>query len=181
MSVPAFDSDVVKEIPIDTVRVGNNLRHAGGRPVKMTVKRFLQICDWIQQGRSNTVACRAEGVDYTTFRAHIRKNKRWTYRYELADKIRDEFLRDVHLTNIAHHAKENWQASAWLLERKFPSAYALHFKDRDSDNLERRLQAEIPAEVLAENRALMLEMAREDEAKAAAKMATELPVVEQSA
>jgi transposase len=177
MSAPAFKPDVVKEIPADAVFVGNDLpRHAGGRPVKMTVKRFLQICAWIQQGKTNTVACRAEGVDYTTFRAHIRRNKRWIWRYELADKVRDDFLRDVHLANIGRHAKDNWQASAWLLERKFPTAFALHFKDRASDVAEKPVGNDIPAEVLAEHRALMLAMAREDEAKAAAK-AAELPAV----
>lgn len=50
--------------------------------------------------------------------------------------MRDDYLRDLHLANIARHAKESWQASAWLLERKFPSLFALHFKDRATESAE---------------------------------------------
>jgi hypothetical protein len=49
--------------------------------------------------------------------------------------------------------------------------FALHFADRDNTE-QKALTAEIPSEVLARHRKLMLEMAREDEAAAVAKKLT---------
>lgn len=148
MSAHASDPEVVKSIPEDAIHLSDNSpRHAGGRPTKLTVARFLRICGWIQQGRSNTVACRAEGVDYTTFRAHTRRKRRWTWRYELADKVRDETLQDIHLSNIARHAKESWQASAWILSHKFSHIYSTR-GNADDDNADRPQYAELTREQL---------------------------------
>lgn len=165
----ALASDFVKEIPSDAVLVGDDSPRQRGRPLKLTVQKFLKICSWIEQGRTNTNACRLEGVHYTGFATHLRNKPRWRKRYELADAARNAFLQDLHLNNIQRHAKECWAASAWLLERKFPSLFALHFKDRDTESAEQPVGNELPAEVLARHRALMLELAREDEAKQAQK------------
>lgn len=177
----ALETDVIKSVNGNAVVVGNDSpRHAGGRPVKLTVKRFLAICTWIQQGKSNTLACRAENVDYTTFRLHVRNKPRWRKRYEHADQIRDEFLRDVHLTNIVRHAEKNWAASAWILERKFPHLFALHFANRDNaSTVEQPIGDAIPAERLAEYGRLMLEFAEEAKAKQA--QTVELPESPQAA
>jgi hypothetical protein len=167
-----LETDVVKEIPAGAVFVGNN--SSRGRPVKLDLKRFLAICGWIEKGRTNCSACKLEQIDYTTFRFHVRKKRRWNWRYELASTIRDEYLRDLHLSNIARHAESNWMASAWILERKFPHLYALRAVHRP-DGDQKPSEPEIPAEVLARHRALMLEMAREDEAAAAQKQLTSNP------
>ena len=166
----ALEADVIKSVNGNAVVVGNDSPRERGRPVKLTVKRFLAICTWIQQGKSNTLACRAENVDYTTFRLHVRNKPRWRKRYEHADAVRDEFLRDVHLTNIIRHAEKNWLASAWILERKFPHLFALHFANRDNANAaEQPIGNEIPAERLAEYGRLMLEFAEENKAREAGK------------
>jgi hypothetical protein len=44
MAAPAPEHDVVKSIPDDAVLVGDDRpRHAGGRPLKLNVQRFLRI------------------------------------------------------------------------------------------------------------------------------------------
>jgi|HubBroStandDraft_6_1064221.scaffolds.fasta_scaffold589936_1 hypothetical protein len=110
---------------------GNSPRHAGGRPRKLTVARFLRICDLIEkEGKCNTAACRIEGVDYSGFRAHVRRKPWWQKRYLHADQVRDELLRDIYLGIITKHAAKEegtWQAAAWLLERRWPTQFALHF------------------------------------------------------
>ena len=50
------------------------------------------------------------------------------------------------------------------LERRYPSEFALRNVSRP-DTEQKAIQAEIPSEKLAHHRALMLELAREDEAK----------------
>ena len=91
-----------------------------------------------------------------------------------AEATRESFLMEFHIDNIKKHAPRNVLASLWWLERRHPNLYALRRVDRSTSE-DRPAEPDVPAEVLAEHRALMLQMAREDEARAAAKMA-ELPV-----
>jgi len=75
-----------------------------------------------------------------------------------------------------HAAKEDgtWTVTGWLLERRWPHKYALHFtQHRTGDSTDQPGGNELPAEVLARHRALMLELAREDEAKQAQKQLCE--------
>ena len=116
---------------------GNSPRHAGGRPRKLTAACFVRICAWVQQGLTNTQACKVEGVDYGGFRTHVRRKHWWAKRFQMADQIRDEYLRDFHLSNITKHAKESWAASAWILERRWPQLFALHYtQHRDTDDVQ---------------------------------------------
>jgi hypothetical protein len=157
-----LQTDVVKEMPAAAVLIREESpRHAGGRPLRLNVKKFLKICAWIQAGKSNTTACRAENIDYSTFWFHTRRKPRWRLRYEHANSMRDQFLCDVHLTNIVRHAEQNWAASAWILERKFPALFALHFKERSSDTTALPVGNEIPISRLQEYGKLMLELAQE--------------------
>jgi hypothetical protein len=160
MAVQSLQSDVVKDIPAAAVVVRDDShRHAGGRPLKLDTKKFLKICGWIQQGKTNTTACRAENIDYSTLWFHIQRKPRWRRRYEHADRVRDQFLCDVHLTNIVRHAEQNWAASAWILERKFPRLFALHFKDRSTGSTEQPVGNHVPLETLVEDARLAAEVA----------------------
>jgi hypothetical protein len=148
-------------------------RHPGGRPPKLTVARFLRICALIEkEGKCTTAACRIEGVDYSGFRAHVRRKPWWQKRYLHADQLRDEVLQDIYLGIMTRHAvKEDgpWQVTAWLLERRWPNKFALHYTEhRDADAAEGQPIGEtIPAERLAHYGKLMLEMAQENAAKTA--------------
>lgn len=169
MQTPALETDVVKSVQVDVVCVDEDSpRHAGGRPLKLNVQRFLRICGWIQKGKSNSESCRIEQIDYTSFCAHKRRKKRWQWRYELADRVRDDYLRDWHLGNVVRHSENNWVASAWLLERKFPHLFALRPVNRDNGQSDQLVGDKIPAERLSEYGREMLEFAREEEARKAA-------------
>lgn len=114
---------------------GNSPRHAGGRPVKLTVKRFLRICALIEkEGKCNTAACKIEGVDYSGFRAHVRRKPWWQKRYLHADTLRDELLQDIYLGIMTRHATGedaavSQRATAWILERRWPHKFALHYTE----------------------------------------------------
>lgn len=134
---------------------GNSPRHPGGRPVKLDFKRFLRVCALVERGLTNTQACQAEGVNYSGFRSHVRRKPWWAKRFQHADQIRDEYLRDFHLANITKHAKGyqdgetfvrgSWAASAWILERKFPNLFALHYtQHRTADANTNRFTPSLP-------------------------------------
>jgi hypothetical protein len=160
MAPDPLQIDDIKSVQVDVV-VEPRPRNAGGRPKKLTVRRFLRICDWIQKGKSNTLACQTEDVDYSGFRAHVRRKPWWRKRYEHADQVRDEYLRDIHLTNIVRHSDNNWQASAWLLERKFPDLFALRSVNRNINSSEVPIGDQVGIEELQRYSRLMLEFAKE--------------------
>jgi hypothetical protein len=168
LSTPAIKS-------VDADVVGNiSSRHPGGRPRKLNADRFLRICALVERGITNTQACKAEDVDYGGFRAHVRRKPWWAKRFQQADAIRDEYLRDFHLANVTKHSKECWAASAWILERPWPHLFALHYtQHRPADAAEGHpIGDAILAERLAEYGRLMVEMVEENAAKA-----IDIPVV----
>jgi hypothetical protein len=94
-------------------------------------------------------------------------------RFQQADQIRDEYLRDYHLANVTKHSKEFWAASAWILERRWPQLFALHYtQHRTAEATEQSIGEAIPAERLARYGELMLEMAEENRVQEAAKVAS---------
>jgi hypothetical protein len=169
-----LETDPIKTVNGDAVVVGNTLpRHPGGRPRKLTVECFLRICALVQQGLTNTQACKVENINYSGFRMHVRSKPWWAKRFQHADQIRDEYLRDFHLSNITKHAKESWAASAWILERRWPKHFALHYtQHRTTEATEQSVGEAIPAERLARYGELMLQMAAEDRVQEAAKVVT---------
>jgi hypothetical protein len=62
--------------------------------------------------------------------------------------------------------ERSWMAHAWFLERAVPHMWALRNVVR-SDPCDQPAEEEIPAEVLARHHSLLLELAREDEARQA--------------
>jgi hypothetical protein len=153
---------MAQHLEIDAIIKGGNgnlPRHPGGRPVKLTVERFLRICALVERGITNTQACQAEGINYSGFRSHVRRKPWWAKRFQHADQIRDEYLRDFHLANVTKDAKGyqdgetfvrgSWAASAWILERKFPQLFALRYtQHRTGDNAEKPQYAELTREQL---------------------------------
>ena len=139
--------------------------HSPGRPLYLTPRRFLRICHAIERGGAASTACQRELVSYRNFRRHVTLNPRYARRLREAEEVRDHFLLEFHIANVARHAKENLSASLWWLEHRHPSMFALRTVVRTNPD-DKELQPEIPAEVLARHRALMLELAREDEQRA---------------
>lgn len=90
--------------------------------MKYTEARVKKICGAVAEGLSYQDAAALAGINRHTLSA-------WRKTYpDFADALEQaesEFVRH-HVGNIAAAAdKGTWQASAWLLERKFPAMFAL--------------------------------------------------------
>jgi hypothetical protein len=145
-----------------------------GRPLKLTEARFRRLLGLIREGHTNSAACRIEGLHYTTWRDHIQQKPEWRALVAEAEKVRDEVWRDHALEMIKSAMPKNWQAAMTYLERKYPNAWALRNFVRPDPSAP-TAEEELPAEVLSRHHALMLQLAREDEAKRAASQVPELP------
>ncbi len=78
------------------------------------------ILDNISNGGTIGVSCLAAGVAYTTFRDWVKADPSLSVDLKRANT---EFeLR--HVRNIQTMSTDDWKASAWLLERKFPKRYS---------------------------------------------------------
>jgi hypothetical protein len=78
------------------------------------------ILDNISNGGPMAVACCAAGVAHSTFRDWMRADP--SLRIMLKKATSEFELR--HVRNIQTMATDDWKASAWLLERKFPKRYS---------------------------------------------------------
>jgi hypothetical protein len=137
-----------------------------GRPVTLTLRRFVSVCHHIEHGFSIPNACEVEGISYRNFRFRVSQSARLQERLKEAEEVRYNLRQEQALASIMAAGEKSWMAHAWFLERSEPSKWALKTVYRDSPQ-ERQLEEEIPAEVLARHHALMLELAREDEQKQA--------------
>jgi hypothetical protein len=167
--------DDVKTIALEVVE--NPPRRNPWRPTVLTVRKFLKICHWVEKGLSITKACELEAITYARFRQRVQRSARLQERLKESEATRFALRQEQALESVMAAGERSWMAHAWFLERSTPQMWALRNVAR-SDPSEQPAEEEIPAEVLARHRALMLEMAREDEARQAAK---ELPAISQSA
>lgn len=76
-----------------------------------------QICAYIASGATNEDACRLVGIAESSFYGWIKRYPEFSQSIKRATV---QFKR-THLSKIA--SDESWQASAWLLERRFPDEY----------------------------------------------------------
>jgi hypothetical protein len=81
-------------------------------------------------------------------------------------ETREQFLREFHIANITQHAEKNVSASMYWLERRFPAEFSLKVVPRPDPEQNQQAEPELPSEVLRRHRILLLQMAKEDEARA---------------
>jgi hypothetical protein len=134
-----------------------------GRPVTLTIRRFLKVCHLVEAGTSIPKACEAECITYSHFRFRVARSARLQQRLKQAEDVRFNLRHEQALESIMAAGERSWMAHAWWCERCLPHLYALRSVNR-SDPSEEQPQEQIPAEVLARHRALLLELAREDSA-----------------
>ena len=107
---------------------------------KLTTELIAEFCKWISDGLSVKDTCDIVGVSQTTF-------YRWQTEAETGFKdgkeergvavnikLKKQLCEDikkayskykaVHIARINEASKNEWQASAWMLERKFPDEFA---------------------------------------------------------
>lgn len=166
--MPVTSENPCPAVELEVVRPDNWQQTRGKRPVTLDPKRFIRICRHVQTGCSTVEACLTEGVTYRRFRQLCASRPTYQKRYEKAERIRFDVRRERMEALVIQHAEQSWQAAIAWLERNLPQKWALKIVPR-IDPSEEKAEPEIPAEVLARHRALMLEMAREDEAREAAK------------
>jgi hypothetical protein len=136
------------------------------RPTTLTVRKFLRICHLVEQGFAISRACEVECITYGRFRQRVQRSARLQERLKEAEQVRFNLRHEQALESIMAAGERSWMAHAWWLERCLPHLYALRNVNR-SDPSEEQPQEQIPAEVLAKHRALMLELARQNEARSA--------------
>jgi hypothetical protein len=169
--VDAVVKSEVLELQVVPYMGGNR----NGRPLFLTARRFIGICKLIEQGASSTEACRRALVSYAGFRGHVARQPLYQKRLKKAEAIRDQVWRSDALDAVHSAFTKNWVSAMTFLERRYPTEFALRAVNRPADADAGKPAEDLPAEKLAHFRALQLELAREDEAKAAAKTLPESP------
>lgn len=99
-----------------------------------------EICAHIAGGLSRNDAIILSDITVETF-------YQWMKKPEFSEAIRkaEVQFKGYHLNNIAEHAKKTWQASAWILERKFFNEFGLQKKEEapNVDDMKRLAQQTI--------------------------------------
>jgi hypothetical protein len=118
----------------------------------------------VEEGFAVSRACEAESITYSLFRLRVSRSPRLAERLKEAETTRFNLRHEQALESIMAAGERSWLAHAWFLERALPHLYSLRNVARP-DPSDEKSEPEIPTEVLARHRALMLELAREDEAR----------------
>lgn len=122
-------------------------RKPGGRPSKLTPSRQARICTAIRKHNVLAHAAAAGGIDYSTFQRWIlagEADASGPYReFCAAVKKAQEAFEADQVQVIAKAGKDgSWQASAWLLERRYPDRYGR--RDRlDVRAIDREIEIEL--------------------------------------
>ena len=100
---------------------------AGGRPTKLDDKLCEAICKSISQGNTLTYSVQQQGISYQTFlnwkeRGEKAKSGKF-FEFVEAIKKAEEEGKNFLVQGIKEHGRKNWQAMAWLLERKYPHEF----------------------------------------------------------
>ena len=152
-----------------------------GRPEKLTPKLQDDIVKVIRSGNYIETACAFVGINKTTFydwlkrgarekdrvernpRAKVRKSERKYVEFSNAIEkaLAHAEIRDVAI--IGKAAEKEWQAAAWLLERKFPDGwgrkdkYSLEHTGKDGGAIETSQKQEIDLSNLTDKELEQLE------------------------
>lgn len=115
----------------------------GGRPSKLTPEIQSRICAVLRAGNYREVACAKAGVHYATFARWMADGKAATAgpfrEFHDAVKRAEAYAEAKLLGQIRTASVENWQAAAWMLERKTPDRWGR----RDKVTLDLAVQREL--------------------------------------
>lgn len=114
----------------------------GGRTSKLTKELTDIICENIELGLSYNLTCQAAGISFQSFNEWMKageagKDTKYSEFYNRV-RIAEANCAAENLKRIREAAKQTWQASAWLLERRYPGDYGR----KDSMNVRARTQNE---------------------------------------
>ncbi len=117
-----------------------------GRSTKLTEELIEQISIAVENGSSNKDACILTGISESTFynwmneakalqdKKKIPSDKRIYLEFMESLKKAEAMFKQFHLGQINKASREgSWQASAWMLERKYPNEYSRKLELRGQD------------------------------------------------
>lgn len=114
MGRPMKRTDAIRsDLANSTSRIGR------GRPTKRTQAVMEAIAEAIRTGATFTLAAYAGRINYDTF-------NEWRKAYPDFSEMVDAAVAEsalFHLANIKQHAVDDWRASGWMLEHRFPHEY----------------------------------------------------------
>lgn len=93
-----------------------------GRPTDCTKERTAIIVAALKQGCYVTEACAAAGITKAPFYIWMKRGEAGEQPFaDFASAVKDAKAEAVTtlLSMIRNHAAENWQAAAWILERRY--------------------------------------------------------------
>lgn len=157
---------------------------APGRKISTTTGETLwtqelqdSIVRSIRNGNYAEVAARANGIAKNTFYQWLLRGGRGEEPFKaLADAVADAAAaaEQWDVTNIARHAQQHWQASAWRLERRNPKRWSkreeLALLDGDDKNAAARATKIDMSQLTDEERALFMKLREKIRVDAAAEV-----------
>jgi hypothetical protein len=132
-----------------------------GRPATLTLRRFITLCHRVESGWSIVKAAESQGITYRALRMRVARNPRLQERLREAEQIRFNVRCEIAAESVIAAGRDSWLAHAWWLERNLPQLYALRQVNR-SDPDAKQVEPELPAQVIAKHRELMLQLVKED-------------------
>jgi transposase len=142
-------------------------KHPGGRPSKLTAAVQAAIVKALRQGNYIEAAAGIAGVTkqvvYDWMRAGAQGKAPKYVKFLDAVKKAQADAETRHVGRITKAAEKQWQASAWMLERKFPDRWGQRIKvevERQMNRLLDILRDGLPPETY-EHVLALLESARE--------------------
>ncbi len=102
-------------------------KKASGRPPKYNDPKFIEpLCEVLAGGATLAAACRRAQVKYRSVRTWIVAGESGDERYSYFMHAIKKAEADNEISLVAEirlAAKTQWQAAAWLLERRYPKRY----------------------------------------------------------
>ena len=97
-----------------------------GRPSKATEDTVKAILDALRDGKGRIEACKIGGIAYNSFLSWLDDKPDFLQSVKNAEAEGLLAMRESALRSIqkAHEQRDQWQAAAWLLERKFADEFA---------------------------------------------------------
>ncbi len=93
-----------------------------GRRCLLTKERTIKICDGIKKGLTYDMCAKYAGVSPSAFYAWLRKGREGKEKkfIDFVSKLEQAEASGAvfHLQNITNNSREDWKASAWILERR---------------------------------------------------------------
>lgn len=109
-----------------------NIEERGGKKQRLTPEIKNKLVEIIAAGHTKQTACESIGIAPSTLYSWIARGERRKSKLciELVEEIRkaEAKAKMLFVETIKKATEKNWQAAAWLLERRWPDEFAIRLK-----------------------------------------------------